>query len=359
MVYDELFETIANRNDTIDRDLWLELLQTSSNYYPEEGDIAPEPTLDWTPTYRAAEDPRRQVASLQDNVKEDVGAPMMDLGPPDAVPEGGELQKVNNQPDQHQQLENNNDNQQNTNNNNNNNDHENDNEIPLLLEPDESDAPGADEEPSAEDGPAPDGPVRFRRKIGEVDAPGDEEADGGSSAPDGTERPTREIDGSDAPGDEETARGSSAHDGTVRFTRDIPRRSERLKNKDMVRPQPVQATRNKPGTLPNDEYLRTKPGHFSASCWTTEMKYRRRLDTPEDASLLYGLDLGSEAINYTGRLYSYLKGISVHPKADTVGCMHPLALYIQSRNIDCPTWNEVKHESSNIKHEASSMKHEA
>ena len=59
---------------------------------------------------------------------------MMDLGPPDAVPEGGELQEVTDQPDQHLQLDNNNDNDQ-TNN-------DNDNEQTQILQPDESDAPG-------------------------------------------------------------------------------------------------------------------------------------------------------------------------------------------------------------------------
>ena len=68
------------------------------------------------------------------------------------MPEGGELQEVTDQPDQHLQLDNNNDNEQNNN-----------NDQPLLLELDESNAPGAEEPP--DDGSALDGPGRFTREV--------------------------------------------------------------------------------------------------------------------------------------------------------------------------------------------------
>ena len=51
VVYDELFQTIARSDNAIDRNLWLELIRTSREYYLEEGDFGPELTPDWDTNY--------------------------------------------------------------------------------------------------------------------------------------------------------------------------------------------------------------------------------------------------------------------------------------------------------------------
>ena len=92
----------------------------------------------------------------------------------------------------------------------------NNNEQTLILEPDESDAPGAEE--PVDDGSAPDGPVRFRREIVGSDDPGAEEPVDDGSAPDGPVGFTRETNELDAPDGQEPAHEGSAPDGPVGFT---------------------------------------------------------------------------------------------------------------------------------------------
>ena len=71
---------------------------------------------------------------------------------------------------------------------------------------------------------------------------------------------------------------------------------------------------------------------------------QKSLNFRDDAKLFFGLDWYEDSRSYTVKLYTYLENASVHPKDGTIEYMHPLALLIQSRKKDCPTWNEVEAE---------------